>query len=135
MVGLDTNVLVRLLYDDQKAPEQVAAARSLERRIIECKSRFYITSVVLCETFWVMTHGYGVPNHQVIEQLQQLLLNPFYIFEHPKRVEVTLKALETHKVDFTDVFIAEGGEEADCQMTYTFDKKASKYPAFTLLKK
>ena len=134
MVGLDTNVFVRLLYDDQNAPDQVVAARSLEKRIIECNSRFYLTSTVLCETVWVMTHGYGISNHEMTEQLHQLLLNPYYIFENPKRIEVTLKAVKMHHVDFTDAFIAADGEDANCRMTYTFDKKASKHPAFTLLK-
>ena len=133
MVGLDTNVLVRLLYNDTGAPEQVSATRSLERRIIESNGRLYLTNVVLCETVWVMTKGYKVPDREMVRIIRQLLLNPYYILENPKRVESALDAAEANKLDFTDALIATGGKEANCRMTYTFDKKAAVFSAFSLL--
>ena len=57
MIGLDTNVLVRYLVQDD--PAQTRQANALIDRAAAQEKAMFINHVVMCELAWVLGHGYG----------------------------------------------------------------------------
>ena len=66
MTAVDTNVLIRLLTQDQR--EQAAAAGSLF-----ASERIWIAKTVLLETSWVLRSAYGFQDGAVREAFTMLL--------------------------------------------------------------
>lgn len=66
MIGLDTNIVVRLIVRDDAA--QVALAAQLVR-----SAQCLITDTVLLETEWVLRAAYGYTRAQVVEAFRLLL--------------------------------------------------------------
>ena len=63
MIGIDTNILVRVLVNDTDALEQCNKARML---LLKHKKAF-ITTVVLVETIWVIQRAYKVGKKRTIK--------------------------------------------------------------------
>ena len=95
MIGVDTNVLVRLLLPDDD-PAQSKAARTL------FESNFvWIAKTVLLETSWVLTRIYGVEEGLVSDQFTALLGLETVHVEDPIAVGAAL-ALVEHGLEFSD---------------------------------
>ncbi len=58
MIGLDTNVLVRFLVEDDA--EQAVRAKGVVRRAIERDEKLFVSDVVVCELAWVLERAYGL---------------------------------------------------------------------------
>ena len=71
MLGIDTNVLVRFLVQDDL--EQFEKARKLIKREVAAGRRVLINQLVLMETEWVLRSRYSVPKAKIIEALSELL--------------------------------------------------------------
>lgn len=69
MIGLDTNVLVRILV----AEEQATRAAALVRRAIEAEELLFVSDVALCEVVWVLESAYGIGRPEISTALQSLL--------------------------------------------------------------
>ena len=131
MKGLDTNVLIRyLVQDDRKQAAQ--ASRFIETSCTD-EQPCYIGQIVLCELAWVLESNYNQTREEIAAIIEKLL--------HVGQLEVSTpnvvwRALDDYKkstVDFPDHMLARINESAGCNATVTFDKKASKQPAFELL--
>ncbi len=70
MITLDTNVLVRILIDDQEVM-QMRAARKLAQKV----KQVYIPQIVQVELTWVLVRAYGLKKPQVIFILNELYGN------------------------------------------------------------
>lgn len=131
MIGVDTNVLLRYLVQDD--PEQSAlATRFLERH---CKKQNpgHITLIVLCELVWVLCRGYGQSRAQAAAVIRRLLETIEFDIEKPRLVRLALSDYENGKADLSDYLIARIGEEAGVPYTITFDRQAAAHPLFKLL--
>ena len=131
MIGLDTNVVIRYLVQDDK--KQSAAATHFIENSLTTDAPGYINHVTLCEIIWVLQRCYGVKKPQVREIIQALLGTKQLIVEN---VEVTWKALRTFDVknaDFCDALIGQANIHSGCEHTVTFDKRAASLSAFDLL--
>jgi predicted nucleic-acid-binding protein len=130
--GLDTNVLVRYLVQDD--PRQAAlATRTIERQCTP-DSPGFIGQIVLCELVWVLESNYQQSRMQIASIIERLLQVSQLEVMDP---DVAWRALSDYKnsnADFPDHLVARSNEANGCETTLTFDKKASKYPAFQLLK-
>ena len=121
MIAIDTNVLVRVLTDDEESPQQTQQARTL----VKAAKQVFITQVVQVEFVWVLEQAYGLEKSQIIEALEILLHDPTYELQHS---EVFAKALEWFKhsnAGFADSIIAVESQQTDL-MLWTFDHKLSK---------
>jgi len=131
MIGLDSNVLLRIFVDD-KPIEQNEAARALVRGAERNSVR--VCLVVLVETIWTMHRTFGFGRAAIAAFLIELMDRPEFVIESREMVEAALDVfIEFRLVDFPDCLIAVTNAKADCQTTYTFDEDASGLDQFTWL--
>ncbi len=71
MIGLDTNVLVRYIVQDD--PDQSAAAERLIEGRCTAQAPGYVSVLVLAELVWVLTSAYDYKKVAVIPVIRQLL--------------------------------------------------------------
>ena len=131
MIGLDTNVVIRYLVQDDK--KQSAAATRLIEKSLTMDAPGYINHTSLCEIVWVLQRCYSVTRLQIREIVEGLLTTKQFKVEN---VEVTWKALrafEASNADFCDAVISQVNIHHGCEHTVTFDKKAASLPGFDLL--
>jgi predicted nucleic-acid-binding protein len=130
--GLDTNVLVRYLVQDE--PEQAAkAARFIETSCTE-EQPCYIGQIVLCELAWVLESNYQQSRAEIAAIVEKFLQVGQLEVANPGVVWRALDDYRKSNVDFPDHLLARFNELAGCDSTVTFDKKASRQTAFELLK-
>ncbi|WP_026550174.1 type II toxin-antitoxin system VapC family toxin [Arthrobacter sp. Br18] len=129
MIGVDTNVLVRYLVQDD--PQQSAAASSLIRSFNPDASGF-ISLSVLVESFWVLKNAYRLNHRKIAGVFGDLAASEDIVVENPDLVrEAARRAAEGY--DFADVVIALDGRAHGCEYTATFDSKASQLQGMRLL--
>lgn len=131
MIGLDTNVLVRFLVEDD--PEQTERARSLLRRVVDADGRCYVSEVVVCEVVWVLQSTYRFPKTQVVDVLGKLLRTRHLAFPSPDRIRRALDAYTAGKGDLPDYLIREQARDAGFERVATFDKALHDTPGFEAL--
>lgn len=129
MIGLDTNVLVRYLVQDDAS--QSAAASALIRSFTPDSSG-YISVTVLVETFWVLKRAYKLGHQEIARALIDLASTEDIVVEQSDLVrQAARQAAEGH--DFADALIALNGRERGCDYTATFDGKAVSLRGMRLL--
>lgn len=131
MIGLDTNVIVRYLVQDD-ARQSAAATRFIERTLSPQNPGF-IASITLCEIVWVLAECYKTDRQRIRAVIEGLLAAKQLSIEEPDIVWRALRAWNASAADFSDaltgqIVSARGGEK-----TLTFDRAAAKLPGFELL--
>ena len=123
MIGLDTNVLLRYIVQDDAAQAE-SAAKLIETR---CTTEHpgYVDAIVLCEMVWVLDRGYGYVKEHILSVLWQLLSTAEIAIETPDVTWAAVQAYEKGSAGFADYLIGARNQAAGCQTTFTFDKKAS----------
>lgn len=86
MIALDTNIIVRLIVDDDAA--QVSLARDLILR-----EGGFVQSTVLVETAWVLRKTYGYSIVQIAEFLMALHETDTLHFDLEERMPIALNAM------------------------------------------
>jgi predicted nucleic-acid-binding protein len=123
VIGLDTNVLVRYLAQDD--PRQAAKALHLiERECGESRPGF-IAAIVLAELVWVLESCYRSTKSEIVTVLQRILRTRQLIVQDAETVWKAVRLFETSKADFADCLIERSGAMHDCEYTATFDKGAA----------
>lgn len=118
MIGLDTNVVVRLLVNDDDAQH----ARALEAlRHVDSQDPAYITHIVLVETWWVLTRSYKTGPEVALSAVRALVANEEVALERPEFVQQALQTVE-QGADFADATQRRSG----CDESLTFDQQAAK---------
>ncbi len=132
MIGLDTNVVVRFLAQDDIVQSPIAAR--LIRRLRPDQPGF-ISSVVLAETVWVLTHSYKIPREELANIIESLLRSAELVIEN---AEAAYRALGLYRagkrVDYADALIAETARLAGARETVTFDTRAAADGGMRLLR-
>jgi predicted nucleic-acid-binding protein len=132
VTGLDTNVLVRYLTNDDLAQAK------LVRETVELAERegekLFISVIVLCELCWVLSYTYGQAKDELLAVLDGLLLTSVFEIERLPQVTVALHRYRQGRAGFADYLIGEIAETAGCSETVTFDRKLKGSPGFRLLK-
>jgi len=128
MLGLDTNMLVRLLTDDD--PAQSDRARRLIERRAAAGEPVLVSLLVLLEAEWVLRSRYGFDKAQVSGAIEALLETIEITNEDESVVEEALHRWENSVADFADCLIAACHSDRGCRATATFDAKAARLAAF-----
>ncbi len=119
MLAIDTNILVRLVIDDD--PRQATAARALleEHQVL-------VASTVLLEAEWVFRSAYGLGPAEALASLKAICGLPAVILAEPDRVAAAL-AWASDGMDFADALHLAGSE--GCDQFVTFDRKLARTAA------
>lgn len=131
MIGLDTNVLVRLLTNDDKA--QARRARDYLARNCSAESPAFVSNVALAETFWVLRSVYGLEHDDIASAFSALFATREILFEDAEAVRRAWLAYARSDADFADSLIGAVDQANGCEATITFDRKAAKLDGFRLL--
>ena len=123
MIGVDTNILLRFLVDDDS--EQSDKARHfLSERTAEDPA--YISAVVLAEVVWFLRRRLSYPPSQVVEMLRLLLASAEVVIEHADELDMLLVAAQgASATNLADYLVAWAGLKAGCRKVITFDRKAA----------
>lgn len=124
VLGVDTNVLVRFLANDdaKQSPLSVRLVSNSRNQPI------YISLPVLVETYWVLSKVKRIPREPLSAAFSMLLSSPDFIVEKSGIAASALQAALDSRCDFTDALIAHLNAEAGCVATATFDRPARKLP-------
>lgn len=131
MIGLDTNVLVRLLVEDDV--EQTRRAVALLEQAQAGGEPLYLDTIVMVETAWVLRSIYRATPADVAEAVAGLLENTAYELGDRASVEAALALYRASRADFADCLIAVRGDAAGCRHTVTFDAAAASIPGLRQL--
>lgn len=124
MIGLDTNVLVRLLTGDD--PAQFALARDLIEQHRNEPAAFYIDDLVLVESYWVLTRRYTLTRDEVLSAFGQLASNLGYAFDDRDQLVAAIAMARQRQADFADTLIVLRNDRAGCNSTVTFDARLAR---------
>lgn len=132
MIGLDTNVVVRFLVQDDQV--QSAIANRFMSRLGREKPGF-ISSVVLAEITWVLSRAYKSSREDIARAIEGLLRSAELIVEN---ADAAYRALAIYQAspsaEFADALIAETASLAGAAETVTFDKNAASSLGMRLLR-
>lgn len=130
MIGLDTNVLVRYLVQDD--PKQArAASRLIAART--ASDRAFVSLIVLVELWWVLRSAYGYSRDEVTGCLNGLLDSVEVAVEQHDAARAALRMTEDG-ADFADALIAQVCTRTGCTGVMTFDRGAAKRAGMTQLR-
>lgn len=131
MIAVDTNVLVRLLVedDDEQCKKVILLLSDLQVK----NEQAFVPSLVILELVWVLAVGYKIKRLDVIENVLKLFKLPVFKIEHSGSLKETLVTAKQNSYDIADLMIAGRCALEQALPVMTFDKKASKLDVFTLL--
>lgn len=127
MIGLDTNVLLRLLLDDD--PMQVARIAAALDVAETAGESLHLTDVVLVETAWVLGGSrLSMDRSEIAGILRSLLDNARFKFEDGDALAVAIGHYQTAGAGFADCLIAARNAAVGCSHTITFDRALGRLP-------
>jgi len=130
MTGLDTNILVRYLTQDD--PIQSRKATEIIERSLSVENPGFVSVVTTAETVWVLDRAYGFSSRDIAVVIERMLQVEVLVIQHEQEVFAAMIALKQGRSSFADALIAELGVEVGCIHTLTFDQKALRSPHFRL---
>jgi predicted nucleic-acid-binding protein len=131
LIAFDTNVLVRLMVEDEAA--QVRRARRLLDEAVEREERIFVSDVVLSELEWVLETAYEVPRNRILAAISALVGDERFGFADRRRVTTALGLYHKGKGDLADYLLGLHGEDAGARTTFTFDRDLRDDERFTLV--
>lgn len=130
MIGLDTNVLVRYIAQDD-AKQSPRATTLIESLTAEAPG--YISVVSVAELVWVLGGCYGSSKSEISEVLETLLRTKEIIVANADTVWKAVRIFKEGKADFADCLIERSANDAGCSHTTTFDCGAAKHCGMRLI--
>ncbi len=130
MIGLDTNVLVRYIAQDD-SKQSPKATRLIEALTVDAPGYVSIVSVV--ELVWVLMGCYALTRSEICEVLETLLRTKEIIVANADTIWKAVRLFKEGKADFADCLIERSANEAGCSHTTTFDRDAAKHCGMQLI--
>lgn len=131
MTGLDTNVVIRFLMQDDPVQSQLAT-RLFDSFTAE--DRGFVSLVTLAETVWVLRSSYNANREHIQKVIGTLLRSRGLKVERSDLVWLALGAYSRGTADFPDYLIERCSTSAGCNYSVTFDRDAVKSAGMKLLK-
>ena len=128
MIGLDTNVMVRYLTQDD--PVQSRRATQIFENQLTTLEPGFLSVVTMVETVWVLDRAYGFIDQEIAAALERMIQTNVLLIENEQEVFTAMTALKQGRGTFADALIAALGAKAGCKHTLTFDQKALRLAGF-----
>jgi predicted nucleic-acid-binding protein len=124
LIGVDTNILVRLVVADDPAQTE-EAVRFLDQRCSPERPAL-VNRVIVAETVWVLERAYRYRRDQVVDVLTRLLGTASIVVEDAADVA---RAVELYRegAGFTDALVGVSNLRRGCTTTATFDRRAKRF--------
>jgi predicted nucleic-acid-binding protein len=132
MIGIDTNVLLRLLVREHDG--QLKAAERFIDTHCSGDDPGYVSRIVIAEIAWVLKDVYDYDRSQIAGAIRGILNVSQFEIDSADEVHAAVTDFEKFPAGFTDCLIARTNASAGCDYTVTFDRKAAKLDKFELLK-
>jgi predicted nucleic-acid-binding protein len=133
MIGLDTNVLVRYIVQDDLI--QSGIATTFIETHCTAKTPGFVCNIVLVELVWVLERGYGYDKYSIITVLKQISATTELKVETSALVWQAILAYQDSSAGFADCLLAAINQQHECSATYTFDQNAAKMQGLSCLRR
>ncbi len=120
MIGIDTNVLVRYITQDDHVQSPLAT-KIIEKNCTRDTPGF-INHIVICELVWVLKRCYKVSRKESMAVIEQILRTGQLQVYQPQVVWQALKETRSGTADFADYLNVRINKNIGCLETITFDK-------------
>ena len=121
MVAADTNVLVRLIAQDDPA--------QLRKAMLFVQGGVWAAHLVVAEAIWILRSSYGANKVAQVRAIEMLIGTALVTLEDSSVVEAALALFVGHaKLSFTDCLVLEIARKAGHTPLGTFDKALGKLP-------
>lgn len=118
MIGVDTNILIRVVLDDHL--QESSIAKKLLDKLVK-KKNLFISSYTILEMIWVLkTKGYS--REEIYEAALDLLDSPGVMIGNREIITSALEKYIKGKANFGDYMILSEGEYYDTPKLASFDK-------------
>jgi predicted nucleic-acid-binding protein len=131
MHGLDTNVLIRYLTQDD--PIQARKATEIIERQLSPEQSGFVSLVAMVETVWVLESVYDLAPAEIAGAVERMLQADSLAIQNEQEVFTAAQALKSGRGAFADALIGALGTWAGCQSTWTFDKKAGRLEGYEVV--
>jgi predicted nucleic-acid-binding protein len=131
MIGIDTNILLRLWLDDDPAQNKRIDALLAERG--STPDSLLVTDVVLAEAMSTLRSAFNQDKAALLIAVPSLLEETAFAFEDREAVAQALSLFEQASCGFSDCLVVAKHSRQGCDFTATFDRGMRKLPAIKLL--
>jgi predicted nucleic-acid-binding protein len=131
VIGIDTNVLVRYLTQDDAA--QARRVDAFVSQATDAGTRLHVDEIVLCELVWVLRGAYRFSKPTVASVIDKIISTALFSFDDRDLLRGALDEYREGAGDFADYVIGRRNSRAGCEQTVTFDRLLSDSPSFSLL--
>lgn len=130
MIGLDTNVIVRYIMQDE--PTQAAlATRAIES--LGVNEPGFVSVVTIVELGWVLAACYDLDRAQVADAIEALLRVRELVVDRADSVVRAVGEFRRSRADLADCLISQFALDVGCLHTLTFDRDAARSGGMRLL--
>jgi len=126
MLGIDTNVVIRLIVADDAG--QTRRARALVEQALGRDETVLVSLLVLLESEWVLRSRYRFSRGAILNIFRALLEARELSFEDEPALEEALFRWKDSPCEFSDCLITAHNRQMGCRATATFDDKAARLP-------
>lgn len=123
MIGLDTNILLRYLAQDDAV--QSRRATEIIAKLLTEQEPGFISLVTILETVGVLTSLYKRSRIQIADDIEMVLAANTLEVQNEQEVFLAVVALRNGTGTFEDALIGSLGIWRGCTKTLTFDEKAA----------
>ena len=131
MIGLDTNILLRLWLND--APAQNKRIDALLAEHGGTPESLLVTDVVLVEAVWTLRSAFDQNKAEQLLAIRSLLNETAFAFEDRDAVTQAADMFEHGSCGFSDCLVVAKHARHGCDFTATFDRGMRKLPRVKLL--
>jgi predicted nucleic-acid-binding protein len=120
MIGIDTNILLRLWLDDDPAQ-----SKRIDQLLAEhggLPGSLMVTDVVLVEAVWTLKSAFEQDKHALLIAVRSLLEETAFAFEDREAVAAALTLFESGSCGFADCLVVAKHARLRCDFTATFDR-------------
>jgi predicted nucleic-acid-binding protein len=128
MIGIDTNVLLRILLNDD--PDHSPRAVRFLKQVTKSES-VVINPVVLAEATWTLARTYKSPRQEIAERIAGILETSRFEVMFADAAERAVEEYRSGRAEYADYLLAHINAEFGCRTTFTFDQDAATSRALT----
>ncbi|MEJ8849535.1 type II toxin-antitoxin system VapC family toxin [Variovorax rhizosphaerae] len=131
MIGIDTNILLRLWLNDDTAQNKRIDALLAEHG--GTPGSLLVTDVVLAESVWTLKSAFDQDKSAQLIAVRSLLDETAFAFEDRESVTAAAALFEAGSCGFADCLVVAKHARHGCNFTATFDRGMRKLPGVKVL--